>query len=297
MFVGPTATGKTELSKQLARKYFDESKLIQFDMSEFSEPHTVARLIGSPPGYVGSEETSLLLSRVSEAKEGVLLFDEIEKADRKVHNILLQLMEEGKVTDSTGHEVDCSKFFVVMTSNTGIHELSLQKHVGFTSQKGIQSGDVLEEIKKGFTPEFVNRLDGIIPFKGLDENVFEDLVRMYLSKALEPFKVQGIKVEFTTEVVGYLKDKAYSQEYGVRYLKRTIETEVVDVILDYLEEQTDPKGNYNVDYEGKVTVHKEDKPKRVPVDSLTGAKLSLDEDWPSDRVVDDGSKKELYSLG
>lgn len=252
LFVGPTSVGKTELAKQLANSYFSSGKLIQFDMSEFLESHTISKLIGSPPGYRGCDEPSLLATKIQAAEEGVLLFDEVEKAHPSVINLLLQMMEEGFVTDSSGRKIDCSKFFIILTSNTGIHELSQKKTVGFTKRDKFSSEDVMTQVKKEFTPELLNRLDSVIVFKSISTDVFRQLVSMYLHKAAEPFKQRGVRLAFGEGLIEYLSDKGFSEEYGVRFLKRSIESEVVDAVLDVLADRDVQSGTYMVDYLGTI---------------------------------------------
>lgn len=256
LFVGPTAVGKTELAKQLAKVYFTAGSLVQLDMSEFLERHTLSRLLGSPPGYQGCEEPGQLYTLINVAGEGVLLFDEIEKAHPQVLSILLQLIEEGHVTDHTGRVIDCSKFFVILTSNLGIHELSEQKNIGFTKSASKYSvSDVMAQVRKGLPPEMISRLDSVIVFKSLGYSVFPTLVVKYLKEATSSFSQWGISMEFTDDLIGYISKRGYSEEYGVRYLKHMIDTEVIDVILEkFVAPELTSGGMYKIDYDCGVIV-------------------------------------------
>lgn len=240
IFLGPTGVGKTELCKALAEAMFgDEKAMVRFDMSEYMEKHTVSRLVGSPPGYVGFDEGGQLTEAVRRKPYSVVLFDEIEKAHPDVFNILLQLLEDGRVTDSQGKTVDFKNTVVIMTSNVGARLITeKQSSLGFTGA-GSEAGDfekiketVTGELKNLFKPEFLNRVDDIIVFHKLTE---EDTGRI-AGKMLEGLKAKltelGVEVEFTPAAVELVAKKGYDPAYGARPLRRVIQSELEDLISE-----------------------------------------------------------------
>ncbi|MFQ6090991.1 MAG: AAA family ATPase, partial [Candidatus Bipolaricaulia bacterium] len=236
LFLGPTGVGKTELSKALARFLFnDEDALLRMDMSEYMERHSVARLIGSPPGYVGYEEGGQLTEAVRRSPYRVILFDEIEKAHRDVFNILLQVLDDGRLTDGHGRTVDFKNTLIIMTSNIGSELLSGRSKLGFNNGEEAQAAvlaheeierRVLDEVKRTFRPEFLNRLDGMIVFRQLAPEDIAKIVELKLEELRERLEDQGIAVEVTSAAKELLGRKGYSPDYGARPLQRVIQNEL-----------------------------------------------------------------------
>jgi ATP-dependent Clp protease ATP-binding subunit ClpC len=236
LFLGPTGVGKTELSKALARFLFnDEDALLRLDMSEYMERHSVARLIGSPPGYVGYEEGGQLTEAVRRRPYRVILFDEIEKAHRDVFNILLQVMDDGRLTDGHGRTVDFKNTMIIMTSNIGSELLSGASRIGFDngeeperctlSQEEIERR-VLEEVKRSFRPEFLNRLDGMIVFHQLTPEDIAKIVDLKIDELRAKLQEQGVALEVSPEAKALLGQRGYSPDYGARPLVRLIQSEL-----------------------------------------------------------------------
>lgn len=222
VFMGPTGVGKTELSKQLAEQL--GVKLVRFDMSEYQEKHSVSKLIGSPPGYVGHDEGSgQLIDRVQENPNCVLLLDEIEKAHPDVSQILLQVMDNGKITGSDGKEADMRNIVLVMTTNLGA-EQSEKSSIGFDEEEDSVYED--EEFKKFFKPEFRNRLDGVITFGNLDKNTMIKIVGKFLLELKTKLNSKNVKVSITDEAIDYLVDKGFNRKMGARPLQRVIDKEI-----------------------------------------------------------------------
>ncbi len=240
LFLGPTGVGKTELTKVLASHLFgDEKALVRFDMSEYMERFSVSRLIGAPPGYVGYEEGGTLTERVRHRPFSVILFDEIEKAHPDVFNILLQIMDEGRLTDSQGREVDFKNTIVVMTSNIGGTLINKAKRtLGFVSEENIQQEYneikqlVLEEVKKTFRPEFLNRIDEIIVFHPLTREHIEKIVDILLSDLRERLKSKNLTLVLTSEAKDLLIQKGYDPVFGARPLKRAIQQLLEDPLAE-----------------------------------------------------------------
>lgn len=240
MFLGPTGVGKTELSKALAEALFgDENAMIRVDMSEYMEKHSVSKLIGSPPGYVGYEEGGQLSEQVRRHPYSVLLFDEIEKAHGDVFNILLQVLDDGQITDSNGRKVDFKNTVIIMTSNAGAQRIMAPKNLGFTTEFNTvkdherMKNKVMEEVKQLFKPEFLNRIDGVLVFHTLEKEQQKQIVRLLLRELSDRVKeTPGFELQFSDEVVDYILEKGYNPQYGARPLRRTIQNELEDYLAD-----------------------------------------------------------------
>jgi len=248
IFLGPTGVGKTELAKALAEAMFgDEDAMTRIDMSEYMERHSVSRLVGAPPGYVGYDEGGQLTEQVRRRPYSVILLDEIEKAHPDVFNILLQILEDGRLTDAKGRTVDFRNTVLIMTSNVGAHLIQKQKTLGFAPQKREEETyenmkeKVLEELKKTFRPEFLNRIDEVIVFHSLNEEHIKQIVDLMLDNLNKRLKDFGIQVEVTEKAKHLLGEKGYDPMYGARPLRRAIQR----MIEDQLSEEM-LKGNIEV---------------------------------------------------
>lgn len=238
IFLGPTGVGKTELCKTLAECLFgDEKALIRFDMSEYMEKHTVSRLVGSPPGYVGYDEGGQLTEKIRRNPYSVLLFDEIEKAHPDVFNILLQILDDGILTDSQGRKVDFKNTVIIMTSNVGARMITERKSLGFSGNteqvddREIRE-DVMGELKKQFKPEFLNRVDDIIVFKQLKKEEIKEIAKKLLKNLELRLSGKNITVDFTDEAVSHISDVGFDPLYGARPLKRAIQAEIEDLLSE-----------------------------------------------------------------
>ncbi|WP_342433836.1 ATP-dependent protease ATP-binding subunit ClpC [Neobacillus sp. FSL H8-0543] len=240
VFLGPTGVGKTELARALAEAMFgDEDAMIRIDMSEYMEKHSTSRLVGSPPGYVGYEEGGQLTEKVRRKPYSVILLDEIEKAHPDVFNILLQVLEDGRLTDSKGRTVDFRNTVLIMTSNVGAEALKRNKYVGFNIQDGAQDykdmkGKVMEELKKAFRPEFLNRIDEIIVFHALERKHLEEIVTLLSDQLVKRLKEQHISLELTDAAKGKISVEGYDPEYGARPLRRAIQKHIEDRLSEEL---------------------------------------------------------------
>ena len=230
IFVGPTGVGKTELVKQLAADLFDSpDSLIRLDMSEFMEKHSVSRLVGSPPGYVGYDEAGQLTEKIRRKPYAVILFDEIEKAHPDVLNVLLQILDDGEVTDAHGRKVNFENTVIVMTSNAGSDRK--EGSVGFGRSVSEQNRErIMKALGEFLRPEFINRVDEIICFNRLDEENFVSIARIMLDELAASLKEKGFIFTYDDAVAAYLANKSYSLTYGARNLRRTIQKELEDVI-------------------------------------------------------------------
>jgi len=231
IFLGPTGVGKTELAKALAEFLFDdEDALIRFDMSEFMEKHAVSRLIGAPPGYVGYEEGGQLTEKVKRRPYSVILFDEIEKAHPDVYNILLQVLEEGELTDNFGSTTSFIDTVIIMTSNVGNREFQKIGKMGFNEidPQLAQFQNVDEEVKRLFSPEFLNRIDAVVHFHKLNENHIKQILDLMLNEVNEHLEEQGIELIVSPKVKHYLVKRGFNEKYGARYLRRTVQNEIED---------------------------------------------------------------------
>ncbi|MDR7240434.1 ATP-dependent protease ATP-binding subunit ClpC [Neobacillus drentensis] len=240
VFLGPTGVGKTELARALAEAMFgDEDAMIRIDMSEYMEKHSTSRLVGSPPGYVGYEEGGQLTEKVRRKPYSVVLLDEIEKAHPDVFNILLQVLEDGRLTDSKGRTVDFRNTVLIMTSNVGAEALKRNKYVGFNIQDGEQDykdmkGKVMGELKKAFRPEFLNRIDEIIVFHALERKHLEEIVTLLSEQLIKRLKEQHISLELTAAAKAKISVEGYDPEYGARPLRRAIQKHIEDRLSEEL---------------------------------------------------------------
>lgn len=273
MFLGPTGVGKTELSKALAEALFgDENAMIRVDMSEYMEKHSVSKLIGSPPGYVGYEEGGQLSEQVRRHPYSVLLFDEIEKAHGDVFNILLQVLDDGQITDSNGRKVDFKNTVIIMTSNAGAQRIMAPKNLGFITERSAKEdhermkSQVMEEVKQLFKPEFINRVDGIMVFHTLEKPQQKEIVKLLLKELSDRLsKNPGFVLNFSDKVADYVLEKGYNPQYGARPLRRAIQNELEDFLADeYLEGHIKNNDKIFLDIEkDKPVIQKERKKKKT----------------------------------
>jgi len=240
MFLGPTGTGKTHLAKRLAKYMFgDEDSLIRVDMSEYQEKHAVSRMVGAPPGYVGHEEGGQLTEKVRRKPYSIILFDEIEKAHKDVYNMLLQLLDDGQLTDSLGRKVNFKNCMVIMTSNIGIKKLQdFGTGVGFNTKtlsdnKEAYRAQILnKELKKHFPPEFLNRLDDVVIFNPLKEDEIAQIVELEIVKIVGRIEELGFNLKILKSAKKFLCETGYDEEYGARPLNRAIQKYVEDPISE-----------------------------------------------------------------
>jgi ATP-dependent Clp protease ATP-binding subunit ClpB len=258
LFLGPTGVGKTELCKALAAFLFDsEDHLIRIDMSEFMEKHSVARLIGAPPGYVGYEEGGYLTEAVRRKPYSVILFDEIEKAHPDVFNVLLQVLDDGRLTDGQGRTVDFKNTVVVMTSNLGSH--LIQQMAG--SDSGLIKTAVLAEVKTSFRPEFVNRIDEIVVFHALDETHIKDIARIQTKYLADRLAKMDMGLEVTDSALAEIAKVGFDPVYGARPLKRAIQQTIENPLAkQMLEGKFGPKDTVRVEWKGGKMVFEKGRP-------------------------------------
>ena len=245
IFLGPTGVGKTELTKALARFMFgSEDALVQLDMSEFMERHSVSRLVGAPPGYVGYEEAGQLTEALRRRPYSIVVFDEVEKAHPEAHNMLLQIMEEGQLSDAKGRKVDFSNAIIVMTSNVGAEMIKRQSSMGFSlkSDENLEEQQAYDEMRKKlmdslrrvFRPEFVNRVDNVIVFRALSKDDITQIVELELDKVSQRLEEQEIFLTATQEALDKLAELGYDPEFGARPLRRVIQQKVEENLSDAL---------------------------------------------------------------
>jgi ATP-dependent Clp protease ATP-binding subunit ClpC len=241
IFLGPSGVGKTELARTLAEFLFgDEDSMIQVDMSEYMEKHSVSRLVGSPPGYIGYDEGGQLTESVRRKPYSVLLLDEIEKAHPDVFNILLQILEEGKLTDAQGRKVDFRNTIVIMTSNIGASQISKNQSLGFTmgDESGLSYEDmktkVMGELKKVFRPELLNRIDEIIVFHKQTKDELKLIIELLMRRLREQMGTHEVTIELTDEAKDLLVEKGYDPAMGARPLRRAIQRYVEDPLADFV---------------------------------------------------------------
>ncbi|EGA88519.1 Class III stress response-related ATPase, ClpC [Planococcus donghaensis MPA1U2] len=270
IFLGPTGVGKTELARALAESMFgDEEAMIRIDMSEYMERHSTSRLVGSPPGYVGYEEGGQLTEKVRRKPYSVVLLDEIEKAHPDVFNILLQVLEDGRLTDSKGRRVDFRNTVIIMTSNVGAEELKYNKYVGFnledakTDYKDMK-GKMLAELKKAFRPEFLNRVDDMIVFHSLEKENLREIVNLMTKQLVDRLKEQDIDLELTDAALEKVANEGYDPEYGARPLRRSLQKHVEDRLSEELLKGTALSGQKMIfDVEGDEFVVRTNKPEKT----------------------------------
>ena len=241
MFLGPTGVGKTELTKALAENLFgNENQLIRLDMSEFMEAHSVSKLIGSPPGYVGYDEGGQLTEQVRRKPYSIVLFDEIEKAHPDVFNMLLQILDDGRLTDSTGRTVSFKNTVIIMTSNAGARNIVEHHSIGFMNKEDSKKDyektrdEVMAELKKIFRPEFLNRLDDIIVFKKLSNESIEKITKIMLDEFIKRLEKKNIKVDVSDDVIKYISKVGFDDTYGARPLRRAIQSKIEDKFAEEL---------------------------------------------------------------
>ncbi|WP_308618930.1 ATP-dependent Clp protease ATP-binding subunit [uncultured Eubacterium sp.] len=248
IFLGPTGVGKTELCKSLAEAMFgDENAIIKLDMSEYMEKHTVSKLIGAPPGYVGFDEGGQLTEKIRRKPYSVVLFDEIEKAHPDVFNMLLQILEDGVLTDSQGRKVSFKNAIIIMTSNVGASKITDEKlALGFVQEDGkkLSIEDlVMPDLKKTFKPEFLNRLDDIIVFNQLDQNDIEEIAKRMLKSLKKRTSDLGIELDFTDNAITELAKEGFDKTYGARPLRRAIQSKIEDRLSELILDKTIGEGS------------------------------------------------------
>ena len=268
LFLGPTGVGKTELCKALAEVQFgDENQIIRIDMSEYMEKHAVSKLIGSPPGYVGYNEGGQLTEKVRRNPYSVVLFDEIEKAHEDVFNILLQILDDGRLTDSKGRMVDFKNTILIMTSNVGATKINKNKVLGFganndkdeemKNQYDKMKDSIMGELKQKFKPEFLNRIDDIIVFHPLKENHIYEIVKLMTREVIQRLKSLNIDLEISEEAVKLIAQEGLDLEYGARPLKRAVQKELEDTLSEAILKGDVKKGsNVVAEIEGNKIVYK-----------------------------------------
>ena len=242
LFLGPTGVGKTELSKALAEAVFGkENEIIRVDMSEYMEKHSVSKMIGSPPGYVGYEEGGQLSEKVRRHPYSVILFDEIEKAHPDVFNILLQILEDGHVTDAQGRKISFKNTIIIMTSNAGAQRIVAPKHLGFGTDESEEADynkmkdSVMEEVKRIFKPEFINRIDEVLVFHMLTKDDLKEIVKIFLKSLDKRTNAQmHIKLDVSESAIEHIAESGFDKNYGVRPIRRAIQTQIEDLLADKL---------------------------------------------------------------
>ena len=269
LFMGPTGVGKTELSKAIAEAMFDnENNIVRLDMSEYMEPHSVAKLIGAPPGYVGFDEGGQLTEAVRRKPYCVVLFDEIEKAHPDIFNALLQILDDGRLTDSQGRTVNFRNTIIIMTSNVGASEVVKRSHLGFEAGDGEEGNESFDEIKhiyidalrKKFKPEFLNRIDVTCVFHSLTMEDFTKIAKILMKNINKRLQKQGIELKLTGRALNYIVSQGADAEYGARPLRRFIQQHVEDTIAEkILLGELEKSGSIIIDYENnKLTFKNEE---------------------------------------
>jgi len=278
MFLGPTGVGKTELTKALAKFMFgSEDTAIQLDMSEFMERHTASRLVGAPPGYVGYEDAGQLTEALRRRPYSIVVFDEIEKAHPEVHNMLLQIMEEGHLADAKGRKVDFRNAIIVMTSNVGADMIKKQTALGFALKRDEVNEERLgyeemrkkltETLKRAFRPEFINRLDSVIVFRSLNKEDIQKIVALELDKVTQRLKDHTIALTASPEALALLGEEGFDADMGARPLRRVIQMKVEDSLSDNLLAGTFADGDsirVEVGADGEITLTRQEQTEPTP---------------------------------
>ena len=278
MFLGPTGVGKTELTKALAKFMFgSEEAAIQLDMSEFMERHTASRLVGAPPGYVGYEDAGQLTEALRRRPYSIVVFDEVEKAHPEVHNMLLQIMEEGHLSDAKGRKVDFRNAIIVMTSNIGADLIKKQTGLGFQLKRDEAAEEKVsydemrkrlnDSLKRAFRPEFLNRLDATVIFRSLNKEDIQQIVSLELFKVSERLKEHNLIVSATLEALAVLADLGYDPEFGARPLRRIIQQKVEDPLSDKLlagEFNDGATVLINLNEDGEISLEREEEKAAAP---------------------------------
>jgi ATP-dependent Clp protease ATP-binding subunit ClpC len=238
MFLGRTGVGKTEVCKALAKNLFaTEKSLIKLDMSEFTEAHSVSKLIGAPPGYIGYDEGAVVCERVRRNPYCIVLFDEIEKAHPDIYNVLLQILDEGRLTDNHGKTTSFRNAIIIMTSNVGVENISKTAQIGFSANDDMTNREedaIKGGLKKKFRPEFINRIDNIVVFNSLTKHDAAKITALRIDDLKRKLDGIGLKLYVSGGVIDYLVDKGFNPEYGARPLKRLVQTELEDPIAELL---------------------------------------------------------------
>ena len=265
--MGPTGVGKTELSKVIGEAMFDnENKIVRLDMSEYMEPHSVAKLIGAPPGYVGFDDGGQLTEAVRRKPYCVVLFDEIEKAHPDIFNALLQILDDGRLTDSQGRTVNFRNTIIILTSNIGAQEVQRQKRLGFETGEG--EDETFDEIKhiyidalrKKFKPEFLNRIDVTCVFHSLTLDDFTKIAKILMKNINKRLQKQGIELKLTERALSYIVSQGADAEYGARPLRRFIQQHVEDAIAEkILLGELEKQGTIIIDFENNRLTFKNEK--------------------------------------
>lgn len=282
VFLGPTGVGKTELTKALARFMFgSEDAAIQLDMSEFMERHTASRLVGAPPGYIGYDDAGQLTEALRRRPYSIIVFDEVEKAHPEVHNMLLQIMEEGHLSDARGHKVDFRNAILVMTSNIGAEEIKRQTSLGFQLKRDEETEEqvsyeemrkkLTESLKKVFRPEFINRVDSVVVFRSLNKDDILQIVSLELDKVAQRLEEHAIKLNTTSAALTLLADQGFDPEMGARPLRRVIQQKIEDPLSDRLlagEFADGDSVHVDVDADGEIMLIRETTPETTIEASL-----------------------------
>ena len=272
IFLGPTGVGKTELTKTLAKFMFgSEDAAVQLDMSEFMERHTASRLVGAPPGYIGYEEAGQLTEALRRRPYSIVVFDEVEKAHPEVHNMLLQIMEEGHLSDAKGRKVDFRNAIIVMTSNIGADVIKKQSALGFALKRDEITEERLsyedmrkklsESLKRAFRPEFINRLDSVVIFRSLNKQDIQKIVALELDKVAERLKEHQLLLTASPEALAALADLGYDAEFGARPLRRVIQQQVENPLSDRLLGGEFPNGasiHVTLNTDGEITLERDE---------------------------------------